>query len=282
MVMKNHRFLFLALCFGASTLIFGNVAFADSDNLTLVIKTATSEKLFDGMWVEIKSGENTVYSGFSPISYNVTLGTSYTISISEYGNFVFDHWDDGNSNNFRTIQPTSDVTLVAYYRDKSSSEDYVIPEKLPLTSILVNETKPSILPDWLRVAAKSWFDGQLSDTDFVATLQRLIDEKILISPPTPKEPPKQEGFSNLQCRKGDRYVEMVGKYTNGEISYDIISLKLVLLDSAGNILATGSGTIADLGSYETKYFNAIARYHMDYASCDIQVESVIQKVAANR
>ena len=280
--MKNRSFLFLVLGFGVITLIFGNAVFADSDNLTLVVKTSTSEKLFDGMWVEIRSGENTVYSGFSPISYNATFGTSYTISVSEYGNYVFDHWDDGNSNNFRTIQPTTDVTLVAYYQDKSASGNYVIPQKLPLISILVNETKPSILPDWLREATKSWFDGQLSDTDFIATLQRLVDEKILTATPPPKEPPKQEGFSNLQCRKGERYVEMVGKYTNGETSYDIISLRLVLLDSTGNILALGSGTISDLGSYETKYFNAIARYHLDYASCDIQVESVIQKLAANR
>ncbi len=279
--MKNRSFLFLVFCFGATTLIFGNGAFADSDKLTLVIKTSTGEKLFDGMWVEIKSEENTVYSGFSPISYNATFGTSYTISVSEFGNYVFDHWDDGNSNNFRTIQPTTDVTLVAYYQDKSANGNYVIPQKLPLTSILVNETKPSILPAWLREATKSWFDGQLSDTDFIATLQRLVDEKILTAQP-PKEPPKQEGFSNLQCRKGDRYVEMVGKYTNGETPYDIISLRLVLLDSAGNILAIGSGTISDLGSYETKYFNAIARYHQDYASCDIQVENVIQKLAANR
>ncbi|MDC8438347.1 MAG: FxLYD domain-containing protein, partial [Candidatus Nitrosotenuis sp.] len=76
------------------------------------------------------------------------------------------------------------------------------------------------------------------------------------------------------------YVEMVGKYTNGGKPYEIVSLRMVVLDSSGEILASGSGTISNIGAYQSKYFNVVTRHPADFASCEIQVESVLPYLAS--
>lgn len=117
----------------------------------------------------------------------------------------------------------------------------------------------------------------MNDEEFIAGLQRLIDQKILR---LPDAAPTQEGFSNTQCKKGERYVEMVGKYTNGNKPYEIVSLRMVVLGSSGEILASGSGTISGIGAHQSKYFNVVARHPADFTSCEIQVESVLPYLAS--
>jgi hypothetical protein len=143
------------------------------------------------------------------------------------------------------------------------------------TSQIQASTKP-MLPDWVKNIARLWIEGQISDEDFVASMQQIIEQKISSDPST-GQPKIPEGFSNTQCNQGAKHVEMIGKYTNGNIAYQIVALRTVLLDTEGEILATGSGTISNIGPHETKYFNVIVRHDSDYASCHIQVESTIPK-----
>ncbi|HKC78744.1 MAG TPA: hypothetical protein VKB83_01455 [Nitrosopumilaceae archaeon] len=86
-----------------------------------------------------------------------------------------------------------------------------------------------------------------------------------------------KGFSNVECDKGTSYALMIGQYTGGSIPNKVIFLKLILLDSTGNVLATGNGHISDIGAYETKSFNAIVRYDKDFTSCQIQIDTSIPK-----
>lgn len=271
-------------------------AHADSDAATIVVRSAMDEKFFDGMWVEITAGMNLVHSGFTPLSYNATFGTTYTVFVSDFEDIKFQNWDDGATDYFKSVTPTSDVTLIAHYQDKSTDADKPasqpvpttqppnVPPQTPPVPTQANSTEPSLLPLWLRDVASLWLGGQMSDKDFISSLQRLVEQKILVPPPEKapqaKAPLKPEGFSNLQCNKGERYVEMVGKYTNGDESYEIVSLRMVVLDSAGEILASGSGTISHIKAHETKYFNVITRYHEEFASCDVQVESVLPKLSS--
>ena len=85
------------------------------------------------------------------------------------------------------------------------------------------------------------------------------------------------GFSNVECGKGTSYALMTGQYTGGSIPNKVIFLKLILLDSTGNVLATGNGHISDVGAHETKSFNAIVRYDKDFTSCQIQIDASIPK-----
>lgn len=274
-ISKKHLVFLSVLCLGAAMLDLTSIAQADSANtITLAVRSATTDgKSFDGMWIEIKEGSNLVHSGLTPLSYNATPGAVYTIYASDYENLIFQNWNDGSKDHTKSITPMADITLVAHYTDKSANANKTIPEQ-PQTPSTV---EPPLLPDWLRNVANSWLSGQLNDKEFIVYLQRLVDQKILIPSPHEKETPKQEGFSNTQCKKGERFVEMVGKYTNGDKPYGIVSLRMILLDSNGEILASGSGTISNIGAHESRYFNVITRYHMEFASCEIQVENVLPR-----
>ena len=68
----------------------------------------------DGFWTTVKSGSNTT-SGFTPLTFEVIRGKQYEVTVSNYGNYTFDHWDNGISNKTRIIQTTQNMTLSAYY-----------------------------------------------------------------------------------------------------------------------------------------------------------------------
>ena len=68
-----------------------------------------------GMRVTVKSGGNTVDSGYTGLSFTATVGVTYQISMSSYGQYVFNHWNTGATSATQTITPTQSMTLTAYY-----------------------------------------------------------------------------------------------------------------------------------------------------------------------
>ncbi|OLD33439.1 MAG: hypothetical protein AUI61_00935 [Thaumarchaeota archaeon 13_1_40CM_2_39_13_2] len=68
----------------------------------------------NGFWTVIQSDKNTT-TGFSPLSYKGIVGSNYTVTVSNFGNYTFDHWDDGTKDRTRIVAPTQDVKLSAYY-----------------------------------------------------------------------------------------------------------------------------------------------------------------------
>jgi hypothetical protein len=84
-----------------------------------------------------------------------------------------------------------------------------------------------------------------------------------------------DSFGNVECVKGPGHALLTGQYTNGNTPYKIIFLKMTLLDGMGHVLATGDGHVSDIGTHETKAFNAITRIHDGFTSCEIQVNSVV-------
>src|SRR2546422_610751 len=88
---------------------------------TTVSLTVNSVELpsnpFAGQWIALSdSSGNTIATGFTPITFTATTGSQYNIHAPDGHLHIFDHWDDGSTNSFRTITPTQDSTLVAYYR----------------------------------------------------------------------------------------------------------------------------------------------------------------------
>jgi len=69
-----------------------------------------------GMWTTISAGSTTVNTGFTPLTHTTAANTQYQVCVSNYQNNIFDHWEDGNTNSCRTITPTQDTTLTAYYK----------------------------------------------------------------------------------------------------------------------------------------------------------------------
>jgi hypothetical protein len=86
-----------------------------STKVTLTIKSAgLGSSPITGLWTVI-SGAGSM-TGFTPLSYTANSGSQYTVTMSDYQNYVFDHWDNGSTSKSRTITPTSNTVLTAYYR----------------------------------------------------------------------------------------------------------------------------------------------------------------------
>jgi spherulation-specific family 4 protein/PKD domain-containing protein len=84
-------------------------------DVTLTVKSVSlGGSAINGMWTVIGgSGSKT---GFTPMSYTATAGTSYTVTMADYKNYIFDHWEDGSKSRTRTVTPGSDLIVTAYYK----------------------------------------------------------------------------------------------------------------------------------------------------------------------
>jgi hypothetical protein len=69
-----------------------------------------------GMWAVMQSGGLTSQQGFTPSVFTANIGDLYSVSVGNFGNYVFDHWSDGSTGNTEMVDPSSPTTLIAYYR----------------------------------------------------------------------------------------------------------------------------------------------------------------------
>jgi hypothetical protein len=85
-------------------------------SLTVTVQTDDlSGNQIYGLWTVVRSGGSIIQKGFSPLSFTATSGDQYEITVSNYGNYVFNHWNNGSTNRTIMIYPTQATTLVAYY-----------------------------------------------------------------------------------------------------------------------------------------------------------------------
>ncbi|MFI5419777.1 MAG: spherulation-specific family 4 protein [Nitrososphaerales archaeon] len=68
-----------------------------------------------GLWVTAYFGGNLLLSGYTPLTFQGASGSSYTISISNYGSYQFSHWSTGSTNPSVTIIPQYSMTIQADY-----------------------------------------------------------------------------------------------------------------------------------------------------------------------
>jgi hypothetical protein len=70
---------------------------------------------FSGMWTTVSKDGVVLKTGYTPLSFNAESGVSYQVTVANYQNYLFDHWENGSTSIARTISITSDTTLTAYY-----------------------------------------------------------------------------------------------------------------------------------------------------------------------
>ena len=88
---------------------------SDTSPVSITVNTYSIKGApINGLWTVIQSDKNSS-AGFTPFSYVAVSGNSYTVTIADFGNYTFDHWDDGTKVRTRTVVPTQDVNLTAYY-----------------------------------------------------------------------------------------------------------------------------------------------------------------------
>ena len=87
---------------------------ATTVRVTVDTKSVTGAQ-FAGMWLEVTQNGKTVATGYTALTFKATVGASYTISMSNWRNYIFAHWGSGSANPVLTIAPTQPETLTAYY-----------------------------------------------------------------------------------------------------------------------------------------------------------------------
>ena len=71
-----------------------------------------------GQYIALTNSSGTVATGFAPVTFNLKSGAQYTVSISDYKNFVFDHWvDTGSTVSSRSISITTATQITAVFKD---------------------------------------------------------------------------------------------------------------------------------------------------------------------
>jgi poly(beta-D-mannuronate) lyase len=91
------------------------IAHAASNNLTVNAVSISDGRILN-MWTVIRSGGATVHTGFTPVAYTGNTGSTYIVTLSDYGNLVFDHWNDGSTIRSKTITLSADAIITAYYK----------------------------------------------------------------------------------------------------------------------------------------------------------------------
>ena len=95
---------------------FGDLTAAlDPASSSLTVKTQdTSGATLTGYWAQLYQNGNTVASGFTPITFTLGNGQTYTVEADGFGSCAFSHWlDTGSTSSQRSLSITSDTTLTA-------------------------------------------------------------------------------------------------------------------------------------------------------------------------
>ena len=133
---------------------------------TLTVKsTDLNGKAISGYYTVIASaGGATVRTGFTPLSFSVVAGTTYTVTPGDYNSGVFDHWENGSTARTRSISLNSETTITAYYRGLAAPT----PSPTPPGGI------SSLIPKTGVFVALYMYPGGTG----TAHWQKVIDEKV--------------------------------------------------------------------------------------------------------
>lgn len=75
-----------------------------------------SDNPVNGVWTVIRSADGTVLkTGFTPLTFTGTFGTTFRVSVANYDGKVFHHWQDGSAERTRTVGLTANTTSTAVY-----------------------------------------------------------------------------------------------------------------------------------------------------------------------
>jgi hypothetical protein len=82
---------------------------------TLIVNTVDAAgSPINGYYTVLSQNGATVKTASSPASFILNSGQTYQVSVSDYGDYAFDHWDNGSTSKSRTITPNNNTVLTAY------------------------------------------------------------------------------------------------------------------------------------------------------------------------
>src|ERR1041385_4143110 len=93
----------LAMAYGVVSNNSLPAAFA-ANTLTVQAKTISDGKALNMVTAITQQSTGTVIkSGLTPLTFVGTPGITYTVTVSDYGSIVFDHWGNASTNRNRTF-----------------------------------------------------------------------------------------------------------------------------------------------------------------------------------
>ncbi|MEW6604739.1 MAG: PQQ-dependent sugar dehydrogenase [Thermoproteota archaeon] len=153
----------------------------DAETAELTIRSEDqSGDTITGMYTIIEDSDgNMLEEGYTPLTFEGEVGSTYTVSVADFRDREFDHWDDGSDDRERTVTLEEDTTITAHYEvesdDDSNNQNTSIINRL--TRILNNddcfdEQDRRRLDNTISNLIADIFGGNDRSTD---RLQRLID-----------------------------------------------------------------------------------------------------------
>lgn len=90
---------------------------------TLTVRSLDlSGNTLSGMYTTIRSSSGTILkTGYTPLTFTGSGGSSYAVTVSDYGSRTFDHWGDGSTSRTRTITLNEDFTANAYFKTSTTT-----------------------------------------------------------------------------------------------------------------------------------------------------------------
>ncbi len=102
----------------ASSTASATTSTISTTTITLRVKSDDmSGNPITGLWTVIKSNGVVVAKGYTTLTFAATPGVSYTITVSNYQNYVFNHWNNASTNPTRTVTLTQNLNVIAYYNN---------------------------------------------------------------------------------------------------------------------------------------------------------------------
>jgi len=134
----NRSALTLALAFSCAALLLGTllpaaagsggahalfVQDAGAATPNIVVKAALLDGTGLHMWMDVISPQGRMQSGLAPLALVLNRGT-HSVTASDYGQFTFDHWEDGSRDRTRAVSLDNGTSavLTAYYNRKDAAD----------------------------------------------------------------------------------------------------------------------------------------------------------------
>ena len=164
----------------------------DDDNDAKTAKlTVRSEDLsgntISGMYTVIEDDDgNVLEEGYTPLTFEGEVGSTYTVIVSDFRDREFEHWDDDSDDRKRTVTlEEDDTTITAHYEIESSDDDSNnrnsntpifdrLTKVLRIDDCFDEQDRHRLYSAISNMVAKI-FSGEERNTD---RLQRLIDQVV--------------------------------------------------------------------------------------------------------
>lgn len=93
------------------------ITWSSGTSQLLVTSVDQNNNVITGYYTELDQNGVKIGSGFTPYTFNnVIVGQQYMVFVDDYGNCVFNHWDDGSTSRQRTFtMPVSNTVFTAHY-----------------------------------------------------------------------------------------------------------------------------------------------------------------------